>query len=358
MGGDKSGGAVQSSTTKSEPWEALKDPILSVLSNAQNLYSQPYQAYQGQTVAGPSDSTVAGYNLGYQRATLGAPDLNAARGSNTDISTGSYLNKGPTATNSYLGNLANGTQSGPTAANGWLGATANGQNLAANPYLTDQYTNNAINFNANQMGNAFATGTAANNDALAARGGAFGGSAWQQKQTADAAAMAGQVGNMANTYNLNLQNTKSADYQNAVQAALAAAGQRQSAYGMDTSNALNAANMQQGAYQSDMANMQNANALAGQLSQDDWKAADYLRSIGAQQEGYQQSLLDSQQKQWQEAMNAPYQQMQAYANTLSQFAGTGSTGQTQMYGGGQSPWGTIAGLGLTGAGLLNAYNKG
>jgi hypothetical protein len=355
MGGS---GAVQSSTQTSEPWSELKPYMLDTINNAKNLYSQPFQSYQGQTVAGPSDSTLSGYNLGYQRAVLGAPDLTAARGSTADISGGAFFGQGPTGTNNYLNAMATGQQSSPTASNAWLNNTAQGQNLGSNPFLTDQYTNNAINFNANQMGNAFATGTAANNDALAARGGAFGGSAWQQKQSADAAAMAQQVGNMANQYNLNLQNTKSADYNQAVQQALAAAGQRQSAYGMDTGNALQSAGLQQGAYQGDMGNMLQANALAGQLSQDDWRGADYLRSIGSQQEGYQQKLLDSSQQQWNAAMNAPYMQMNAFKDILSQFGGMGSTGTQTMYGGGQSPLGLGVGAGLLGLGAYNAYNGG
>jgi hypothetical protein len=353
MGGNS--GAVQSSTQVSEPWAELKTPMLETISAAKNLYSQPYQQYSGQTVAGPSDSTLSGYDLGTMRAVMGAPDLNAARGSTADISGGNFFGAGPTATNNYLQSLAGGTANSPSASNAWLNSTAQGQNLAANPYLTDAYTNNAIGFNAQQMGNAFATGQAAQNDALAARGGAFGGSAWQQKQGADAAAMAQQVGNMANQYQLGLQGMKSSDYNNAVQAALSAAGQRQAAYGQDTNTALNAAGLQQGAYQSDMGNMLQANALAGQLSQDDWRGADYLRSIGAQQEGYQQKLLDSARGSWQEAMNAPYAQMNAYKDILAQFGGMGSTGTQSLYGGGQSPLGTVAGLGLLGAGAYNAF---
>ncbi len=319
MGG--SSGAVQSSTTKSEPWTPLQQPIQDTLANAQNLYAQPYQAYSGQTVAGPSDSTLSGYNLGMQRAVMGAPDLNAARGSTADISGGAFFGQGPTGTNQ------------------WLNANAQGQNLNSNPWLQNDYTERVIAQNAQNMGNSFATGTAANNDALAARGGAFGGSAWQQKQTADAAAMAQQVGQMANNYQLQRTGMGAQDYQNA------------------QGNALQSANLQQGAYQGDMGNILQANALAGNLSQDDWRAADYARSIGAQQEGYDQKLLDSQQSQWQQAMQAPYNQMQGYANLLSQFAGTGSTGSTQIYGGGQSPLGLGVGAGLLGLGAYNAMPK-
>jgi hypothetical protein len=320
MGGNN--GAVQSSTTKSEPWTELQQPIKDVLGNAQTLYAQNYQPYEGQTIAGPSDSTVAGYGMGYQRATLGAPDLNAARGSTADISGGAFFGQGPTATNS------------------WLQGNATGQNLNSNPWLQNDYTNAVIGQNAQNMGNAFATGTAAQNDAAFARGGAYGGSAWQQKQSQDAAGLANQVGQMANNYQLQRTGMGAQDYQNA------------------QGNALQSANLQQGAYQSDMGNMLNANSLAGTLSQDDWKAADYLRSMGSQQEGYNQKLLDAQQSSWQQAMNAPYQQMQGYANLLSQFAGTGSTGSTQVYGGGQSPLGLGVGAGLLGLAGYNAYGGG
>jgi hypothetical protein len=320
MGGNN--GAVQSSTTKSEPWTELQQPIKDVLGNAQSLYAQPFQAYEGQSVAGPSDSTVAGYGLGYQAATLSSPDMLAARGSNADISGGAFFGQGPTATNS------------------WLQGNATGQNLNSNPWLQNDYTNAVIGQNAQNMGNAFATGTAAQNDAAFARGGAYGGSAWQQKQSQDAAGLANQVGQMANNYQLQRTGMGAQDYQNA------------------QGNALQSANLQQGAYQGDMSNIMQANSMAPAFANQDFQAADYLRSMGAQQEGYAQKLLDAQQSSWQQAMNAPYQQMQGYANLLSQFAGTGSTGSTQVYGGGQSPLGLGVGAGLLGLGAYNALGKG
>lgn len=317
MGG--SSGAVQSSTQTSEPWAELKQPMLDTIANAKTLYSQPYQSYGGQTVADPADSTLAGFNLGYQRATLGAPDLNAARGSAADIAGGAFFGTGPTGTNQFLG------------------ATAAGQNLNSNPWLSNNYTNAVIGQNAQNMANSFATGQQAINDSLAARAGAYGGSAHLQKSTADAGALANQVGQMANQYQLQRTGMGVQDYQNA------------------QNTALNAANMQQGAYQSDVGNILNAGNLIGNLSQDDWKAADYLRSMGAQQEGYQQKLLDSAQNQWNNAMNAPYQQMNAYKDILAQFGGMGSTGNTQMYGGGTSPLGLGVGAGLLGLGAYNAF---
>ena len=48
-------------------------------------------------------------------------------------------------------------------------------------------------------------------------------------------------------------------------------------------------------------------------------------------------------------MNAPQQNLTNYANLLSQLGGFGSSGTSQTYGGGGSPLGQIAGLGLLGA---------
>jgi hypothetical protein len=314
-------GAVQSSTTKSEPWSALQQPIQDVIGNANTLYAQPYQAYEGQTIAGPSDSTVAGYNLGYQASTLSSPDMLAARGMLTDVSGGNFFGQGPTATNN------------------WLNSTAQGQNIGANPYVqqNSDWTKQVMADNAANMASGFATGGAAQNDAAFARQGAYGGSAYDQKQRMDQAALAQQIGQAGNAYNMQRSALGAQDYQQGVNSAMGAAQQ------------------QQGAYGTDMSNMMQAASMAPQFANSDFQAADYLRSMGSQQEGYNQKLLDAQQSSWQQAMNAPYQQMQGYANLLSQFAGTGSTGSTQVYGGGQSPLGLGVGAGLLGLGAYNAF---
>ena len=60
------------------------------------------------------------------------------------------------------------------------------------------FSNQVVGSEAQNMANAFATGTAAQNDSLAARQGAYGGSAWSQKQSADAAGLERNIGQMAN----------------------------------------------------------------------------------------------------------------------------------------------------------------
>jgi hypothetical protein len=200
----------------------------------------------GSTIAALSDSGIAAQNGIYQRATLGAPDLNAARGYVTDLSTGQFMN------------------SSPIANNAWLGSRASGQGLNSNPWLQNDYTNAVIGANSQNMANAFATGTAANNDAMAARSGVFGGSAHLDKQTRDAAALAQQVGQMANQYQLQRTGLGAQDYQTA------------------QAQALNAAQMQQGAYGQDVASRLQGAQLAGQLSQDDYTSMNMLRQQGIQ----------------------------------------------------------------------------
>jgi hypothetical protein len=355
MGGGGSTPAVTSSNQTSNPWSGVQQPMLDLISQAGNLYGTAYQPYMGSTIAGLSDSQILGQNLAYQRSSLGAPDLNAARGYATDLSQGQFMGANPTAQNGYLAGMANGQQAGPSASNSWLNSTANGQQIGANPWLSSQYTDAVIGQNAGNMSSAFASGTAAQNDALAARAGAFGGSAWQQKQTADAGALAQQVGQMGNQYRLANQQMGVQDYQNSVNAGLNAAGQRQSAYGMDSSNALSAAGQQQNAYNSDVASRLQGAQLGGQLAQDDWTAINAMRTQGADQQAQEQKYLTKAEQDYNSAMNFPQQSLTNYANLLSQFGGFGSSGTTATYGSGQSPWGPAIGAGLLGMGAYNAF---
>jgi hypothetical protein len=68
---------------------------------------------------------------------------------------------------------------------------------AMNPYASNPYTDSMISNNARDMTSAFRSGTAVQNDALAARAGGYGGSAHIDKQSSDAAGLAQKVGDMA-----------------------------------------------------------------------------------------------------------------------------------------------------------------
>jgi hypothetical protein len=350
--------SVTSSNQTSNPWSGVQEPMLSVVNQAGQLYSTPYTPYMGSTIAAMSDSGIAAQNGIYQRATLGAPDLNAARGYATDLSTGQFMNQGPTSNNGYLASMANGQQAGPTSQNAWLNSTANGGQIGANPWLSSQYTDAVIGQNAANMGNAMAIGGAAQADANFARGGAYGGSAHQLAQNQNMSTLANQVGQMANTYRLANQQMGVQDYQNAVGAGLSAAGQQQNAYGMDSTNMLNAAGQQQNAYNSDVAARMQGAQLGGQLSQDDYTSLNMLRQQGVDQRAMEQQYLTKAEQDYNAAQNFPQQSLTNYANLLSQFGGFGSSGTTATYGSGQSNLGLGVGAGLLGLGAYNALGKG
>lgn len=320
MGGGGSTPAVTSSNQTSNPWSGVQQPMLDVINQAGQLYSQAYSPYMGSTIAGLSDSTIAAQNGIYQRGTLGAPDLNAARGYATDLAMGQFMGANPTANNNFLQYQASGA------------------GVGANPYVqqNSDWTKQVMADNAANQASGFATGTAALNDALAARAGAFGGSAHLQKQTQDAAALVNSIGQAGNQYNMQRSALGAQDYQQGIANAFNAAGQQQSAYGADVAARL------QGAQ------------LGGQLSQDDYASLNMLRQQGLDQQAQEQKYLDKALADYNAAQNFPQQSLTNYAQLLSQFGGFGSSGTTATYGGGQSNLGLGIGAGLLGLGAYNA----
>lgn len=309
------GGGSAGSNQTSEPWANVKEPMIDVVNQGMSLFGTPYVGYTGQQVANPSDGTQLYNEMAYQRASLGADDINAARGMATNMSNGSYFNAQP-------------------------GLSSNVQS-AMNPYAgQNSYLNQYISDTAGDMTSSFQSGTAAQNDAMAAMGGAYGGSAWQQKQSADAANLAKQVGSMANQARMQ-------DY--GMQQGLA-----ENAINRDTSNQQYNLGQQQSAYQAGMGNMLAGGQLAGSLSQDDYASANMMRQMGLDQQGYEQKLLDTAQGEWAKQMSFPYQQLGGAANLLSQFGGYG-TSNTQYSPYQTSNAATAAGLLGTTAGLYGAY---
>jgi hypothetical protein len=276
FGGDEGPQSQESMQKTLPPW--LEEYWQSLMANTSGLTSQPYPSYSGPRVADLSEPQLAGIDLAYQRATQGAPDLNAARGMTMDFTGGNYL---------------------------------------ANPYLNNNYTAKVIADNADQMSRSFAQGTAAQNDAAFNRQGAYGGSAWSNKQTADAEALARSIGAMGNQYNLANATLGAGDYR-------------------------------QGTGQ-----MLDAGRLAGQLSQDDWTAADMLAKAGGTLQNQNQKLLDTAYNEfWQQQM-WPFQMAQFQQGMLSPASGMYGGTNSTMTGPGGSPWANALG----GAGIGAAINK-
>jgi hypothetical protein len=91
-GGDSGGGET---IQKSEPWAGAQPYIKDYLKLGQNVTKNPYQFYNGDTVAGFAPEQELGFNLGTQRALAGSPTLNAANNQITNTLNGDYLNSNP-----------------------------------------------------------------------------------------------------------------------------------------------------------------------------------------------------------------------------------------------------------------------
>jgi hypothetical protein len=198
------------------------------------------------------------------------------------------------------------------------------------------------------MSDAYASGTAAQNDAAAAMSGAYGGSGAQQQQQAGAANLAKQVGQMAT-------GARQSQYQNDIQNRLAALGGYAGTYNSDVGNQLAANQQGIGAWQGDIGNILSGAALTGQLSQDDYKAMGGLMDAGNNWNSYYQKMLDG--------LNGQYEKQAGWDANMNEYLGSvlgrasGSYGQTASTGPGSSPWAGLAGLLGTGAGLYSLYRS-
>ena len=93
-GGGKGGGGGGSSTQtiqKADPWEGVQPYIKDYLALGQKTTQNPYQFYNGDTVAGFAPEQEMGMNLGTQRALAGSPTLNNANVNMADTLKGNYL---------------------------------------------------------------------------------------------------------------------------------------------------------------------------------------------------------------------------------------------------------------------------
>ncbi len=284
MSGLFGGGSTSGTQTqKFEPPDYTKGGWTDLLANAQGLTSQPYQQYQGMEVAPLNGQQTQAQGFIQDRALNGAPDLNAGRGAATDIANGTYFNN--------------------------------------SPWTSPEYTQNVIGQNAMNMANAAAVGQNASTDASAAMQGAYGGSAYNQKQQQNNATLNNSIGQMANNYQL--QNAQMGNQ-----------------------------NYMQGVNQ-----MLQGGQLGGQLSQDDWQAGQALTGIGSQNQQYTQNLLNNQLQNWQQQQQAPYTQLNQLTNTLSAASGNYGTTTQNPYAGNNTLNGILGGLGTVG-GLYGLANVG
>ncbi len=270
------GGGTQTQVRELPSW--AQPYAENLLSSGMNAINQPQQEYAGMRVAPQNMWQQAALSGTAGRALSGAPDEMAARQQNI--------------------------------------ATQEGQYLGANPWLSQDYTQKAIESNAQSMGRAYSTGTAATLDSAAARSRAFGNTGYQQQVGQNEAGLGNAIGSMANQYQLGRTGLGVSDWQ----------AERQ--------------------------NMINNNPQAQAGSQLDYTNMQHLMNAGGAQNQYTQSLLDQAYQDFQTHNNMPYEQIDRAGNLLGMAVGnTGqSTATNQQSGGTLQQMMQLAGLGLAGYG--------
>lgn len=268
------GGGSDTQSTKFDPPDWTKELYPQAMQQLTGLVNRPYQQFQGQRVASMNDRQATGGQMLTDAALYGRPDMNQARGSLMNISGGG----------------------------------------AANPFMNNAYTDKMISDTAGNMAQAHATGTAAQNDALAARAGAYGGSAHLQKQSADAANLAQQIGQMGTA-------TRQQDI-----------------------------TRKGNLWNQDVQNVMQASGMSLPFAQQDLMDIGAMMGYGDKEQAGAQKLLDEGVNEFNRQQNHPLQQFALLMQGLG--AGSGQYYTSQGQGPGQS--GLANGLGAAGgiAGLL------
>lgn len=238
----------------------------------EQLASQPYQQYMGMRVAPMNDRQMTAGQLLTDKMLYSDPQTQAARGSLMNISQGG----------------------------------------AKNPFMDNAYTEQMIGNNARNMTDSFLGGTAMNNDALAARQGAFGGSAHTAAQQSGAANLANQVGQMATS-------TRQAEIG------------RKGGLWNDSVNQILQANSMAPAF----SNLDHQDIAAG-------------LAFGNQERDYMQKLFDEPVNEFDRQQNHPWQQL----DRLGSILGRASTGYGTNTAAGQSGGMNALGGGLGLLGML------
>lgn len=286
LGGRKGSGGTQ--VTKQELPDFLQPFAPEYAQRVQDVANLPYPEYQYNRVAPFTEDTLAGMDMVRNAANYANPLFDQAQGELSRTISGAYLSPD------------------------------------SNPYLKSTFDSAA-----SRMADAYKTGTAAQTNAAAGFGGAFGGSAQQELQGVQNRAFGDSLGQFANNlYGQNYQAERGRQL-GAVQAAPGFAGARQ-AFDFGNANALNA--------------------------------------IGQQQQALGQNYLNADFAQFQDANNYPYKQLDTYASMFNPNLGrtasatqsinplmgalggaTGSLGMARSFGllGGGNPFASQAGSALS-----------
>lgn len=382
MGGGGSGGTTQNNTFTPPMWTQNQFP--DVVQAGTDLYSAPQQQWYGQQIAGINDTQNQGMQMLANLSGNYSPDMAAARRNLQLTASGAYENPYASvqtlvADNPYLGAMADVGQ------NQYIDqrASPDYNAFAGMSPAYKQMKQNALN----DAGDAFNHTVAPATDSAFNRAGAFHSGAYEAQVAADRNNLAKQLGDLSTSMdvgqwdrsaNLNQQYLNNslqaqltenarqqAGQQNWLQYATGAqqqnldrnSGLAQAAIGQGVQaqqNDLGRAsqywdaerNRQMGAY----GDIQSANMF-------DQNNARNMIGLGDIQRGYTQDLLNQSYQNWQGQMNYPQSMIDNYMSVLQRASGNYGTNASTSYGPSYqaNPFATAFGVGLTGAGLYNAY---
>jgi hypothetical protein len=321
------------STTSSTSAPAWALPYWgSYLNGMSDLTQQPYQQYGGPRVADFSPEQYDAMGMISDRAHGGGPMTG-------DIQS---------ALHSMLGGGMGGGMGGDGGASGF------NLKLDKNPLLGEgsSMVDELIRRTGADTARDFSTGTAAQTDAMAARAGAFGGSAYNELANRNASTLADRLAGSANATRLqDLGQRRGLE-----EAALDRSLQGQIASGQIAAQRSSGAR----AAAASMANAQlaarnDAIRSAMDFNQSGYRDAHELMGVGNLRQMYSQGLLDSDYGNFREQRDHPYQMADMFGNAIARATG-GQNTQTQTTNNQSNPWGTALGTGLGALALWNMYS--
>lgn len=289
------------SNTTELPPEA-KPLMNTMLNRSLSLSNQPYQAYEGDRIAGLTPEHYAGLDMTTQRAIQGSPAINAATDHAANVFNNTYMNQGQELagrTNMYSGE---------------------------NPYLQGM-----IDTASQDVVKNYQNAVNPKLDAMDRASGSFGNTGVAQAREGAQEQLARQLGDISTGMRFNNYNQS--------------AGLEQQRL-----------NNQLALYGNERQQQANAMEFAPQLAQQDYLDAQNLLGVGDIYRQVDQQGLDMAYDDWLQYQQHPYKSLDVLASALSNtVGGNASSVQSAPSPYAANPTASMIGTGLAGYGLLQGF---
>lgn len=261
--------------------------------------------YTGQRFADMTGDQNTGMGMIRDAAQQGVGDVNTARGQFSDTASGAYMGYTP------------GT-------NGYMGATTS---VGYNPMLgmDNPYLRQAIDNAEGDVSRNYTDAVMPQSDAVFARSGAFGGSAWQKAQEGNHRAMAGELGKISTNMRMADYGAQQGLYEDAINRDVQA---QQTDLSRNAQLAESGINRSDAAYQQERARQMAAAQQLPTLANTAMQYGQGLYNSGAKQQDFQQRNLDALYQKWQDSINEPQKRLDILRNGIGAILGNGIGGNT------------------------------